>query len=463
MELEEKQVQKLDLMTLLGDVTKIARRHILLCVALVAVCCGFFAFRAYRAYRPIYTASASVSVRVASPIYSGVASYNAATAEQMAKTFPYVLTSGVLQERVKNYLGIAYMPSVSVTSSTSGSLISIKVTDRDPELAWDVLQAVMIYYPEIAEYVVGPTKLVVLHESGVPANPDNTLDMKSAVIKGAIVGVGLWAVLMVVLAAMVSTVHSEKELKELVSVPCVGQVPHVRRSTRKGGSLLYKNIRSSGFGEAVRMLRMRAEKAMAAQDRKVLLISSAIPGEGKTTISANLALSLAHKGKRVLIIDGDLRNPSVAKTLGLTDLPVIGQYLEGKKTMEDVICKTEHENLSVVAGGVGQSASMRSVRMSRLAELIQHARQRYDLVILDTPPCSLLADASEYASMADCGLMVVRQEYASREQILDGIQRLNDANLPLIGCAMNHARGKSHGYGYGYGYGKDYGYGEKKK
>ena len=187
----------------------------------------------------------------------------------------------------------------------------------------------------------------------------------------------------------------------------------------------------------------------------MLLISSAIPGEGKTTISSNIALSLAHKGKKVLIIDADLRNPSVAKTLGMNDLPMIGEYLEGKLAMDTVICKTEHKNLSVVAGGVGQSATIKSVRMSRLAELIRHAREQYDTVILDTPPCSLLADASEYADMADCGLMVVRQEYASREQILDGIQRLSDGNLPLLGCAMNHARGRSGGYGYGYG--------EKKK
>lgn len=461
MAFEEKEEQKLDLVTLLGDFAKIARRHILLLLVLVTVCGAVLGVRAYRSYVPRYTASASVSVRVANPIYGSMATYNTATAEQMAKTFPYVLTSGVLQERVQNYLGISYMPAVSVTSSTSGSIISIQVTDRDPELAWEVLGAVMVYYPEIAEYVVGPTKLVLLHESGVPTEPVNALDIKGSVIKGVICGVGLWAVLILVLAMTVNTIHNEKELKRLVNTPCVGQIPHIRRGTRRGGSLLYPHIRSAAFGEAVRMLRLRVEKTMAEQERKVLLVSSAIPGEGKTTISANLALSLAHKGKRVLMIDCDLRNPSVAKTLALTGLPMIGEYLEGKQSMEMVICKTDYENLLVVAGGIGQSASMKSVRMSRLAEMIRSVRQQYDVVILDTPPCSLLADASEYAAMADCGLMVVRQEYASREQILDGIQRLSDANLPLIGCAMNHARGKSGGYGYGYS--RSHGYGEKKK
>jgi Mrp family chromosome partitioning ATPase len=130
--------------------------------------------------------------------------------------------------------------------------------------------------------------------------------------------------------------------------------------------------------------------------------------------------------------------------------------------MADVIAQTPYENLAVACGGAGKSIGMKSVRMARLADLVQAAREEFDVVILDTPPCSLLADASEYAALADCGLMVVRQEYTGRDQILDGVQRLGDADLPLIGMVMNHVRGK-HGNGYGYGsknkkrsYGFDY-------
>lgn len=465
MDLEQKQVEKLDLVALLGDFVKIARRHILLCLVLVAVFAGMFAFLSHRRYVPQYTASAAVSVRVANPLYGSVSAYNVATAEQMAKTFPYVLTSGVLQERVMNHLDIPYMPSVRVTTSTSGSIITIEVTDTDPELAWKTLEAVMIYYPEIADYVVGPTVLVRLHESGVPTKPSTTLNLKSTAVKGGLVGFALWALLILVLAVMVSTVHNEKELSKLVNIPCVGKIPHIRRSVKKGRALLYQQIRGPGFSEAVRLLRLRVEKTLSERDKKVLLISSAIPGEGKTTVSANLAISLAHKGKKVLLIDCDLRNPSVGKALGLAETPLIGEYLAGRMEMMDVIFKTPYQGLHAVSGGGGKSIGMKSARMTRLAELIRYARQEYDVVILDTPPCSLLADASEYASFADCGLMVVRQEYAAREQILDGIQRLSDAALPLMGCVMNHARGgihSSYGYGYGYGYGKSYGYGEKK-
>lgn len=461
MDLEQRQVEKLDIIALLGDYFKIARRHILLCVVLVALFAGVFAFVTYRSYVPQYTASASFSVRVANPLYGNVATYNTATAEQMAKTFPYVLTSGVLQERVLANTGIPYMPSVKVSTTTSGSIITIEVTDKDPELAWKALEAVMLYYPEIAEYVVGPTVLMRLHESGVPTKPNAALNLKSGIIKGAIVGFALWALLILGLAMMVSTIHNEKELNSLVNIPCVCKIPHVRRSVKKGRNLLYQHIRGPGFSEAVRLLRLRVEKALTEQNKKVLLISSAIPGEGKTTVSANLAISLAQKGKRVLLVDCDLRNPSVGKALGLEETPLIGEYLSGRMEMAEVIAETPYENLAVACGGAGKSIGMKSVRMARLADLVQAAREEFDAVILDTPPCSLLADASEYATLADCGLMVVRQEYASREQIVDGIQRLSDASLPLIGCAMNHARGgirSSYGYGYGFGYG----YGEKK-
>lgn len=461
---EEREIQKLDLITLLEDFAKIAKGHILLGILLVSIGGALFGFREYRSYVPVYTASVSVSVKVANPQYSSVSTYNVATAEQMAKTFPYVLTSGVLQERVKGYLGISYMPSVSVKTTTSGSIITIQVSDRDPKRAWDVLNAVLVYYPEIAEYVVGPTKLVLLHESGVPANPSNSMNLKKAVLTGIICGAAIWTALVLIQAMLVNTVHNEKELKNLINIPCVGQIPHVRRSVKKGGALLYQPLRSHSFGEAMRMLRLRTEKAVTERAWNVLLISSAIPGEGKTTISANLAISMAHKGKRVLLIDCDLRNPSVGTTLDMKHAHSIGEYLEGTLEIDEVIAPAACDNLFVIAGSTTQRTKVKSLHKGRMEALIQDARKKYDMVILDTPPCSLLADASEFASMADCGLMVVRQEYAPREQILDGIQRLSDAKLPLIGCVMNHVQGSAaRNTGYGYGYGKSYGYGEKKK
>jgi receptor protein-tyrosine kinase len=183
----------------------------------------------------------------------------------------------------------------------------------------------------------------------------------------------------------------------------------------------------------------------------------------------NLAASLAQKGKKVLLIDCDLRNPSVVRSISTKKSPLSSQnsvvdYIKGGATVMEVIQPTELENLFVIPGGTG-SKNGYSGHLSdeRMARLIQAGRNLYDYVILDTPPCSLLADAAEIAVLADAGLLVIRRDFAARDQIVDGIERLADAKLPIIGCAFNYAvpgLGDRYGYGYGYGYGRVYEYGK---
>ena len=114
----------------------------------------------------------------------------------------------------------------------------------------------------------------------------------------------------------------EDELRETLNAPCLGQIPAVKISRKRPYPLLHRYRSESGFSESVRLLRLRVEKAMQENGQKILLVSSAIPGEGKTTVSVNLAVSLAQKGRRVLLIDCDFRNPSVAKTLSSKSHPL---------------------------------------------------------------------------------------------------------------------------------------------
>ena len=472
MEFEEKEERELDLLVLIDDFLKEARRHLLLALVLVALGTGLMTGRGYLSYDPVYTAHASFTVRVANPLYGSVSSYNSATASQMAATFPHIMTSGVLQERVMSHLGISRMPTVSVTSSDSTSIITIRVTDSDPQRAYDVLNAVITYYPEIAEFVVGSTKLLLLDESGVPGVPDNVFSPMATVRKGVILGGLVWAAIMAMMVLTKNTIHNEQELSRLLNVPCLGHIPAVSVPRKQGYPLINRLKKQGGFSESVRLLRMRVEKSMEEQNAKVLLVSSAIPGEGKSTVSSNLALSLAKKGKRVVLIDCDLRNPSVAKVLHLSAGVSMPDYLIGKANVQEILTRTEQENLYVISGGTGKrGGALDMLTRERAVCMIQAARNLFDYVILDTPPCSLLADAAEIASMADCALMVIRHDYASRDQILDGVQRLGDSDLPLVGCAINGVRkslASGHGsygyggYGYGgYGYG-GYGYGSRK-
>ena len=467
MEHEEKELPKVDLFILLDDLLKTVKRTWLLLLVFVVICSGLQTFQSRRSYRPSYEAYASFMVRVADPFYANSSGFNAKTAEVMAATFPNIVSSGVLQKRVMEELGVTSLPAITISTTGGSSILTMKVRDTDPQFAYDVLNTVIEYYPEVAEFVVGATEFELLDESGVPQNPVNSYNLMAHVKSGAMDGLKWWVLLVVVLVAMKNTIHNEDELKRTVNIPCLSQVPAVKGSGRQTHTILNKNKKAPGFEEAIRLLRLRVEKALEESQRKVLLVSSAIPGEGKTTIAVNLGISMAQKGHRVLVVDCDLRNPSVSKTLKIgTDNSMI-DYLRGKVTIRDMLQPTAQENLFVISGGTGSKSDYSSLlSQERTARLIQAASNLFDYVILDTPPCSMLADAAEVAELAECGLMVVRQDFAARDQIIDGIQRLSDGNLQMLGCVFNGTR-KSIGYGsyygYGYGYGSNYGYGYGKK
>ena len=449
---------KLDLGILLHDCLMTARRLWWLAVALVVVFSGLLVLRTKLNYRPVYTADATFTVYVGNPMQSEIRGYNTSTAEQMAKTFPYILTSGALREVVMRDLDIPALPPVKANALSNTNIFHLTVQASDPVLAYNVLNSVMEHYPDVAEFVVGPTVMNLLNESGVPTAPSNGVNYSGAVKKGVVLGVGLWTVLILVLAMVRSTVHNEEELNRLINLRCVGVLPLVKglRRNGTGDCPMFSDRRHREFSEAVRLLRMRVEKEMKRQGDKVLLISSATPSEGKTTVAINLATALAMQGNRVLLVDCDLRNPSVAKNLGMENKNGVVDLLEGKIEVEQTLCATGIEGFSVVVAGGPLSEGSELLGSKRSQALLEQARLHFDYVILDTPPSSLLADASEIAVAADAALLVIRQNYAPKARITEGAQLVAEGGLHMVGCVLNYSsrtalNEKSSYYGYGYG------------
>lgn len=453
----ENEAMKIDLRVLLTDVLRGAKRLLWLGVLLVAMGAALLVWQTWRSYRPVYRASASFTVSVTNPLYSGSRTYNASTAEQMEKTFPYILTSGVLSDRVRERLGLSYLPAISASALKTTNIFTLSVTSEDPQLAYDVLNATIACYPEVAEFVVGPTAMELLDETGVPTQPINRRDYPAAVKRGGLLGAGLWLALVLLLALVRSTVHNEKELEQLVNLRCLGVLPEVRRAGRRGGGrpLLVTAGDASGFSESMRLLRIRVEKELRQREKKVVLVSSAVPGEGKTTVAANLAVALAQRGKRTLLMDCDLRNPSIAAMFGRENGLGLSAYLERRVEADQIICPMDSKSFCAVFGGKPVANATELLARRETRELVDAAREVFDYIVLDTPPSSLLADAAELTELADCAVMVIRQNTASRSQILEGVQLLADSGLPLIGCVLNGARGLvlHDSYGY-YGYGK---------
>lgn len=456
--------EKIDLYDLLRGLWRSARHFFLRGCILMVVLALVMVYYTGSAYVPQYEASASFTVQITNSLASVQQYYNAAATDQLVSTFPHILTSGILTQQVKEDLGISHMPAVSASSIGQTNIFTLKVTSTDPQLSYDVLQCVMEVYPEVAEFVVGPTSLTLISETGVPAAPTRYPSYPRAAVTGAALGAALWAGFSLLYWVTHRTVGSEEDLKKVVNVACLGRLPRVGGVKKKGCPMLSPNNDKFGFSESVRLLRVRTEKAMAPLG-KVVLVSSSIANEGKTTVSINLAIAMARKGRRVLLADCDLRNPSVALALGMENESGMSDYLRSRIDLERIIKEGPREGLFVITGGKPVSHPEDLLSRQPIHRFMEAVRKDFDCIILDTPPCALISDAAELMALADGAILTVRQDHANVGQITEGVRMLTDSKTPIIGCVLNMTRPKTgrgssysyYGYGYGYGY-----YGGKK-
>ena len=314
---------------LLGLFARSLRRLWWLCLVLIVLCTALFGGYARLSYRAQYTASITFLVNAGGTAQSGTGT---ATAAQMAKTFPYILTSGLLDSAVCADTGLTALPVISATSEEDTNLCTLSVTGTDAQQCYDVLQSVIVHYPDVAELVVGPTELVMMDQTGVPTQPSNPFSWRQPLVRGAVIGALLSLLLLYLSGRARVTVMSRDDLQQVTSARYLGALPAVRvkkRSRTTSAALSEAMAHSSAYCEAMRIVSMRIDKAMQRHDYRTMLVSSAAPGEGKTTFVCQLADALTRQGRRVLVIDCDLRNPSVHKVFGRPLQAGLAEYLAG--------------------------------------------------------------------------------------------------------------------------------------
>ena len=467
----EQKVEQIDLQRLIWGFLKRFRRLWWLLVVLAILGGSLMYAYTKRTYRPVYQAHAVFSVSVSygngTDIMDYANYYDYAAAQLAAETFPYLIQSEAMSQRLKQQLGVSYINGSISASSLGGTtnFFRMSVTSTDPQAAYDILRAVMDIYPQISRQVIGQTQLTVNREPVMPRSPMNPFAWKRNVFLGAAAGMMAGALILVVLSLLSGTAYKPDELKQHMNLPCLATVPDVRQKQRKKGTgapLLTTHIdEEEPFCEAFRLLRLKLLRQMEEKNEKVILFTSSLPSEGKSCLATNTALALANIGKKVLLIDGDLRIQNLKNTLQLQhESTGLVEYLTGED--ETLPCvRVGDTGLHLLAGDAPVRNPAALLRHERLQQAIETLRDSYDYIVIDTPPSLMMADASSMARYADRLVYVVRQDYASRGQIVDGIQSLSAAGAKLAGFVFNRADGEGgshYGYGYGYGYGKRYGY-----
>ncbi len=465
--------EKLDVVSFLNDYLHHFKRLWWVVAVLTVLGALAFYFRVSTSYSPVYVAEATVSVE----IVNGEAYSNRNTAEQMGQIFPYILTSGALSDVIASDLGMDSVPGwISVNCIKGTNLLTIDVSSSNANYAYDILQSVLKNYPEVAQFVVGQTALTVIDDSGIPVDTGRTAVLRGSVRRGAVIGCIAGLLLVMLHMATFRTIRSESELRAVVNVPCLGTIPFRQTKKRRKSKGTVINILTdsdrSDYMEAMRLIRTRLERQMA--DKQILMVTSSISGEGKTTVASNLAISMALKGKRVMLVDCDLRNPSVGGIFGLDEnYPGLVSVLRGQTALEDALYEVKDNGepigLTLMPGGKKDSNLVEILGSSAMSDLIAELHRRADIVILDTPPSALLVDAMMLVRHVDAVAYVIMSDFARRRYIVKGLEELRASDAPLVGCILNggHSRTGTYGYygyrksKYGYGYGYGY-YGSEK-
>ncbi|ARM31382.1 polysaccharide biosynthesis tyrosine autokinase [Prosthecochloris sp. HL-130-GSB] len=228
-------------------------------------------------------------------------------------------------------------------------------------------------------------------------------------------------------------------------------------SSSKRPPLLMADSLSSPFAEAFRDLRTNIIFSQADRKVKSILVTGTEISEGKSTVCSNLAFAFALTGKRVLIVDCDMRRPSQHRMLNTLRMPGLSDYLAGVETdLEEILQPTMHENLWLLPSGSTTPSPNELLGSNKMTELVEKLEEEWDYVILDTPPVLLLSDATLLSRAADGILMVVRMGYTNKN-LLKEVQKLDYLKKTMLGVAIIGPSEKSGYYKYGRYYGR-YGY-----
>lgn len=290
--------------------------------------------------------------------------------------------------------------------------------------------------------------IVVASVPGHPSSPNHLRDLVMGLLLGLALGLGI----AFARGRTDQRLHEATDLEDALGVPMLASIPRFADGSKGREGLVSIDDPASPAAEAYRALRTTL---MAAFHRTggTLVVLSSLPGEGKTTVAANLAVMLAQADRRVVVISADMRRPRLHQLFGLSNGRGLSNVLSGDLTLPDCVFATELPNLLVCPAGPVPPDPAEMLQSDRMRELLATLRQTADFVILDCPPVLTVADPLGLASMADAGLFVIDSTGTKRSQVAEARYRLEQVGTQLLGGVLNKMPAPARGrYGYGYGY-----------
>ena len=461
-------------------------------VALVAVLCAVVTFLGtfflitpqYQSAAMFYVNNSNLSLGDTS---LSISSAELSTSRNLVDSYIVILNTRETLVDVIDYAGVPYsyrqLKKMITAEAVNGTeIFRVTVTGPDPQEAERIADAIAYILPKRIGKIIDKTSAKVVDAAITPSGPSSPSYPKNTVI-GFAVGVILMLAVIVLKEIFDTTIRAEEDIAQCCKHPILAAVPDMTTPS-KGGSyygskkgkyavatiqakrgLMGPNI-SFAASEAYKMLRTKLQFSFADEnDCHIIGLSSALSGEGKSLTAVNLAYALSQLDKKVLLIDCDMRRPTLSEKLGLLRAPGLSNYLTRQCHLYEVkqVCQMkEGENgFHVITAGQNPPNPVELLSSDRMRKALDTAREEYDYVLLDLPPVGEVTDAMAVAKETDGILLVVRQNYCDRNVLTDAARQFDFIQVKTLGLVFNCTR-ENGGKGYYKRYYKRYykGYGK---
>lgn len=449
----------------LRDYLRVVRRRWMLIAACVLVVTGVAAVVTFRT-TPVYESQAKLFVSTADG--STDAAYQGSLfSMQRVASYADLVDGRELSQRVITDLGLDIEPdelSEQITATVVPETVNLEIAveDTDPELAQEIAASTsqqLIALIDELETPPGranaPIKASVIDSASQPETPVSPQPIRNiglGIVLGLLLGLGL----AVMRELLDTSIKSATDISELTDTPVLGGIQFDPDAPKK--PLLSDLDPHNPRAEAFRILRTNLQFVDVDQDKKVIVFSSSVPGEGKTSTSSNVALALHDAGQRVLLVDGDMRRPQLAGLFDLERAVGLTTVLLGRMELKDAIQVDRQTGLHVLTSGNLPPNPAELLQSHAMNELLRDVRDEFDIVVIDAPPLLPVTDAALIAAQVDGAVVIVRQGRTTRDQLAGSLERLSAVAARPLGIALNMVPNKKRAGGYGYGYGYGYSY-----
>ncbi|SCL35509.1 capsular exopolysaccharide family [Micromonospora nigra] len=426
---------------------RLVRRHWWIVLVTLMVALGTTALVTIRS-EPRYVAS--VTFFVTTPSEGVAAAYQGGLfLQQRIKSYADLLVSDRLAQSVvaEGQVGLTaeqIQGRVSTSTETGTVLLRASVTDTDQTRALKLTELLSAKFVDLVQKVEtppsgepGPIKIEIVSGPRVSASPVSPQPLRNFTIGGLL---GLVAgVALAVLRGMADVrLRDAAGLQRVTGSPLLGEIP--LDTAARTAPLIVGEAATSARAEAVRKLRTNLRFVDVHEPARVIAVTSALQGEGKTTMSCNLAIALAEAGWRVLLVDADLRRPKVADYLGLDGGVGLTDVLVGDVQVGDVVQRWGDKSLLVLPSGSTPPNPSELLGSKAMADLLLGLRESADIVIIDTAPLLAVTDGVVVAVQSDGALLVSQQGRTSRTQVAAAARALHAVSVRLLGCVLNMAK-----------------------